>query len=255
MNQERERLIIVGNGPKECWENALAALTGTYELSLVSGDYPTWQSAYVEKHRVADTSEYGSLFEAVSDLRGEVAFAGLLAIDGPSVPPLAAVADKLRMRFIAPGTARLCASPATLEAALADAGVAATQGTAGLLVHSVVIDTAVTPVCVARLETTTEDRQAARLIANWRSQQWGDQLITVVTGTHQIAGADWGVTATSLRITNGELQVTGLAPWLGEAITGTPAGVGLAKIAAAIAFEREPDPTMLDQLAGGSATT
>lgn len=255
MSTEPERLIVVGNGRKECWEGALFALSDSYELSLVSGGYPTWQSAYVEKHRVADTSQYGSLFEAITQLRGEVAFAGLLAIDAPSLPPLALAAHKLRLRFIAPDTARLCADPAVLAAALAKAGVPTTSGPPELLVHSVVIDGVVIPVSAARLAETADGEPAATLVAGWRRQEWSDHVTTVLPGAHQAVGADWGVTATGLRMVEDELRVTGLAPWLGEEIAHTRVGVDLARIAAEIAFEREPDPITLERLAAGSTTS
>ena len=120
---ERPRLIVASPGTQPYHEHALATLVEDFEVVLVDKDYPTWQGRYVEKHRVARTTDAARLFYSVADLRGEVADAAVLTWDPASVVAVAQVASKLGLRSISPDAARLCADRAELYEALSVAAL------------------------------------------------------------------------------------------------------------------------------------
>ncbi|WP_216899317.1 hypothetical protein [Nocardia alni] len=242
MTPERPRLILVGNGRKEDWERVLPDLAERYELSLISGGYPTWEAAWVEKHRVADTGQYASLFTALCDLRGEVSVAAVFSLDSRSVAPLAEAARKLRIRDVAAFAAELCADPALLRAKLVESGVHTADGDTEVLVSSVVLDGAVRPVSVVR---SGPGGSSVSPVEGWHAEEWSGSVSSLVEAAHRAIGVDWAVTATGLRLDGGTARITTLEPWLGErfgtVVAASAAGLVLARAAAAIAFEQLPD--------------
>lgn len=244
MAQEQLRLIVVGDSPKDLWAPVLAALAEHYELTLVSSDYPTWQAAHAEKHRIADPGSHPALFAAVSDLRGEVMTGSVFSMEARSVLPLALIARHLRMRFISPEAARFGEDEQAFRTALTGAGVpVATDPGDDLTVYSVLLAD------VVRLAVIT---RGIRIVNSWRGEPWAEAVAAVVDNAHHALGVDWGVTAMDVNVAEGEPRVVAFSPWLGERLLAQPetlpVGVELARLAAGIAHEISPDLTEVERL-------
>jgi biotin carboxylase len=127
MTSERPRVILVGSRIRQYREYALASLAAHYEVTLIAPDPPTWQSRYVQTHRLADTTDAAKLHSAVADLRGEVAEAAVLTWDEWSLAAVSSVAAKLGMRAMDPAAARICRDKYATRQALESAGMAAVR--------------------------------------------------------------------------------------------------------------------------------
>lgn len=250
---ERPRLIVVSPGDRHHHERSLATLAQDFEVVVVDKRYPTWQGRYAETHRVARTTDAARLFSSVADLRGEVPDAGVLTWDGASVVAVAEVAAKIGMRSLSPDAARTCADRAALDEALAAAGLrtprrpTAEQDGLVLTAHCVVLDGAVRVVAVSRTLPPGKDAESATgvVVGPWRGEPWSDDLQLAAVAAHRAVGADWGVTQFDVRTVDDGLEVAGLRPWpagdLVPALVAAATGIDLIAVAAAVAFESDPD--------------
>lgn len=220
---ERRRLILVGGGPRELWEPLVASIAGDYELSLIAPDYPSWQAAYVEKHRIAKITNFSTLFAAVADLRGEVADAAVLTWERGPAPHVAQIAERLRLRSVSADAVRTAIDGASeIDQAELRAFAVATDGTPDVL-------------AVVR---------AGAVLESWRDEPWAGELDAAVAAAHRSVDVGWGLTTTRLATTTSGLTAAGLTTWLDEedlpALNTSPMGAHLAKASAAVLFDRDP---------------
>jgi hypothetical protein len=221
---ERRRLILVGGGPRELWEPFVASVADDHELSLIAPDYPSWQAAYVEKHRIAKITNFSTLFAAVADLRGEVADAAVLTWEQGTALPVARIAERLRLRSV---------SVNAVETAVQTTVDGASE--AELRAYAVATDGSPEVLAVVR---------AGAVLESWRDEPWADELDALVAAAHRSTGTDWGLTTTRLATAASGLTTAGLTTWLDEedlpALNGSPEATRLAKASAAVLFDRDP---------------
>ncbi len=75
------RLIVIGPEVDEAHEPVLAKLALGFELCIVGDSYSSWSGEHADTHRACSYKEYDSLFNAVTDLMGEVPFSAVLTFD------------------------------------------------------------------------------------------------------------------------------------------------------------------------------
>lgn len=231
---EQPRLILVGSGPRQAWEPAFAALAGHYDLVLVSPGYPTWQAAYVRKHRIANVCEYQPLFSAVADLRGEVADAAVLTWEAGSAGHVAEIARTLRLRFMAAGAVRACLDAAATTQSQPAGGL-------GISAHAIVRDGQAGIELILRLPPAggSAEAEGPASIVDWRDKPWGAAVEATVREAHQSIGADYGLTDTRLHVGDDGVSLAGVRTWLDPGLL--PAlGADLFRASAAMLVDPAP---------------